>query len=117
MSEVFAFGANWAKFLSNLDEDQILLAEQSLKRLLGIESLAGLSFLDVGCGSGLFSLAAKRMGASSVLSFDADLQSVQCAEALRSRYFPNADWKIAQCSILDRAAVAGLCANRLRWDV
>src|SRR5204862_7777872 len=56
----------------SLTDDRVADAERSLKEMLGRESLAGLSFLDIGCGSGLFSLAAMRLGASRVHSFDYD---------------------------------------------
>jgi len=56
--ERFAFGANWMQFLSVLNDERIEEAKASLKRMLNVESLAGKTFLDVGSGSGLFSLAA-----------------------------------------------------------
>ena len=69
--------------------------------MLGIESMDGKSFLDIGSGSGLFSLAARRMGAS-VRSFDSDIFSVACTKELKRRYFPNdANWDIQQGSVLD----------------
>ena len=67
----FEFGANWALFLRELDEERISLAVDSLKRMLNVESLSGKTFLDMGSGSGLFSLAAHRLGAK-VHSFDFD---------------------------------------------
>src|SRR5262245_34092706 len=59
--ERFEFGKNWRRFLEGVRDEQIVTAESSLKRMLEIESLAGLSFLDIGSGSGLFSLAARRL--------------------------------------------------------
>lgn len=104
----FQFGENWARFLSTLDESRIAMAEQSLKTMLGRESLAGLRFVDVGSGSGLFSLAARRLGAE-VLSFDFDPQSVQCAVELRSRYFSDDPaWIIREGSVLDATFIDGL---------
>ena len=82
--ERFEFGENWSRFLEGVRDEQIITAESSLKRMLEIDSLAGLSFLDIGSGSGLFSLAARRLGAR-VHSFDYDPQSVACAAELRRR--------------------------------
>ncbi len=68
----FAFGKNWQEYSSHLTKTHILSAENSLVRLLGREKLRGRSFLDVGSGSGLFSLAAARLGAKSIQGFDID---------------------------------------------
>jgi SAM-dependent methyltransferase len=101
--ERFPFGENWARFLEVLDEDRILLAEQSLKAMLEADDLAGKRFLDIGCGSGLFSLAARRLGAVTY-SFDYDPESVACASELKRRYFANdAQWSIGTGSVLDTA--------------
>jgi len=97
----FTFGENWTRFLSVLDDNRILEAENSLKEKLEVTSLAGKTFLDIGSGSGLFSLAARRLGAR-VFSFDFDPKSVACAVELRRRYFPgDADWTIEEGSALD----------------
>ena len=90
----FEFGANWNRFLTVLDDRRIAEAERSLQEMLGVESLAGQSFLDIGSGSGLFSLAARRLGAR-VHSFDYDPQSVACTRELRRRFFPDdAQWQV-----------------------
>ena len=97
----FAFGLNWAAFLETLDEERIGTACRSLQDMLGVTDLRGKSFLDVGSGSGLFSLAARRLGAR-VYSFDYDPQSVGCTEELRRRYFPSdGDWTVEPGSALD----------------
>lgn len=99
--ERFQFGKNWSAFLSNLSVVQIKLAETSLREFLQVERLDGKSFLDVGSGSGLFSLAARRLGAR-VYSFDYDPQSVACTMELRRRYFPNdPNWTVQRGSVLD----------------
>ncbi|RJG01279.1 class I SAM-dependent methyltransferase [Noviherbaspirillum sedimenti] len=99
--ERFAFGDNWARFLSVLDDERIAEAENSLKKMLAVESLAGKSFLDIGSGSGLFSLAARRLGAT-VVSFDYDPQSVACTMELKNRFFStDANWVVEEGSILD----------------
>jgi 2-polyprenyl-3-methyl-5-hydroxy-6-metoxy-1,4-benzoquinol methylase len=104
----FAFGANWARFLDSVDEARIGAAEASLKHMLGATGLAGMTFLDIGCGSGLFSLAARRLGAR-VHSVDFDPQSVACTEELRRRYSPeDRDWQVEQGSVLDRQYMTAL---------
>ena len=97
----FAFGENWTRFLTTLDEERIVQAEKSLENMLGAGSLRGRTFLDIGCGSGLFSLAARRLGAQ-VFSFDYDPHSVACTNELRRRYFPDdPNWRVEEGSALD----------------
>jgi len=104
----FAFGKNWLAFLEHLDDARILLAEQSLRSMLDVDHLQGQTFLDIGSGSGLFSLAARRLGAT-VHSFDYDTQSVACTEELKRRYFDgDPAWVVERGSILDEAYVASL---------
>jgi SAM-dependent methyltransferase len=97
----FRFGDNWLDFARSLGADQLTEAEKSLRRLLQCDTLAGLSFLDIGSGSGLFSLAARKLGAR-VHSFDFDEDSVVCTTQLREHYFAgDREWRIEQGSILD----------------
>jgi 2-polyprenyl-3-methyl-5-hydroxy-6-metoxy-1,4-benzoquinol methylase len=97
----FEFGANWARFLDVLTPERLVRAEQSLTEMLGVQNLNGCRFLDVGCGSGLFSLAARRLGAE-VVSFDFDPLSVACARELKRRYCPDdGRWQVAEGSVLD----------------
>jgi 2-polyprenyl-6-hydroxyphenyl methylase/3-demethylubiquinone-9 3-methyltransferase len=104
----FAFGRNWRQFLSLMDDERIERAQESLQFLLGVDRLDGKSFLDVGCGSGLFSLAAVRCGAT-VHSFDMDDESVACARELQTRFAPSLDrWTIEQGSALDAAYLQSL---------
>lgn len=104
----FAFGENWSRFLKRLDENRIRIAEQSLRTKLKLDNLQGKRFLDIGSGSGLFSLAARRLGAM-VVSFDYDPKSVACTEELRRRYFPDdPKWTVAQGSVLDKSYMAAL---------
>lgn len=99
--ERFAFGENWSRFLSVLDDHRISIAEASLCDMLGVDSLEGKSVLDIGCGSGLFSLAARRLGAR-VYSFDFDPRSVACTAELKRRYFPeDNNWVIEEGSVLE----------------
>lgn len=106
--ERFEFGKNWSRFLSTLDENKIASAEDSLRTMLEMQDLKGKRFLDIGSGSGLFSLAARRLGAT-VQSFDYDPNSVACTAELRRRYFPNdSQWNVAEGSALDADYVRSL---------
>ena len=110
--ERFGFGANWARFLRHLDEDRIRAAEQSLLQMLKVSTLKGRRVLDAGSGSGLFSLAARRLGAE-VHSFDFDPQSVACTRELRRRHqaqtggmaagAEDLGWRVDHGSVLDPA--------------
>lgn len=106
--ERFQFGANWQRFLTVLNEDRIKVSMESLKGMLEVEDLRGKTFLDIGSGSGLSSLAAWRLGAK-VYSFDYDPQSVACTRELKRRYADNdPNWHIEENSVLDTAYMANL---------
>ena len=97
----FPFGKNWKRFLSSLDDQRILEAEKSIKQMLGAEDLQDKTFLDIGSGSGLSSLAARRLGAT-VHSFDYDSDSVACTQYLKQQFFPNdPNWIVEEGSVLD----------------
>src|SRR6266852_5949170 len=83
----FEFGANWSRFIEVVDEQRIKCSETSLVEMIGgVEAIAGRTFLDAGSGSGLSSLAATRLGASRVHSFDYDSNSVATTEELKRRF-------------------------------
>jgi SAM-dependent methyltransferase len=97
----FQFGRNWRRFLSGLNDQRIAEAENSIKRMLEAEDLRDKSFLDIGSGSGLSSLAARRLGAR-VRSFDYDPESVACTQYLKQRFFPDdSEWVVEAGSVLD----------------
>lgn len=97
----FDFGKNWKKFLYNLDDKRISNAADSLKEWLGVDDLKGKTFLDIGSGSGLFSLAACNLGAR-VYSFDYDEDSVDCTRRLRNKYYPDENvWSVERGDALD----------------
>ena len=108
IGERFAFGENWTHFLKVINEQRIQEAVDSLKTILEVDNLNGKSFLDIGSGSGLFSLAAKRLGAK-VFSFDYDPQSVACTKELKRRYFEeDKNWEVQTGSVLDRKYLSSL---------
>jgi len=104
----YGFGANWKHYVEvSLNEERIEHAVRSLRDLLGLDDLTGRVFLDIGCGSGLFSLAACRLGAEQVISFDFDADSVRTSQWLRSRErIGESRWRISQGSVLDPAFMA-----------
>jgi 2-polyprenyl-6-hydroxyphenyl methylase/3-demethylubiquinone-9 3-methyltransferase len=106
--ERFEFGKNWRAFIEGMSETSIDEAVASLRGMLGVQSLEGMTFLDIGSGSGLFSLAAHRLGAT-VTSFDYDTDSVGCTAELRKRYARTMErWTVQQGSVLDETFVRGL---------
>lgn len=108
----FEFGRNWRTYAAGIGDAQIQAAVKGLEEKLGSD-LAGKTFLDVGCGSGLSSLAAVRMGAR-VHAFDYDAESVDVAMTMRDRFGIRADeWSIQQGDVLDEAFLTSLG----KWDV
>ena len=98
----FEFGKNWIKYLDDFNEIKLKNAEDSLKNMLDIETLAGKSFLDVGCGSAIFSLAAKNLGAN-VVSTDYDPHSVVCANSLKNKFYKDdISWTIIEGSAINK---------------
>src|SRR3546814_14378896 len=95
MGDRFQFGKNWQDFITrNFSEDRLETSKQPILRFLKMDNLNGLTFMDVGCGSGLHSLAALRAGAKSVVAFDYDPDSVQATEYLRRHVGIGESWSI-----------------------
>ena len=106
-ADIFHFGDNWRNFLAQLDPSRIQKAEQSIAEDFG-DDLSGKTFVDVGSGSGIFSLAARRLGAT-VHSFDADPASVLCTAELQRRFYPDDSlWKVELGSATDGAYLESL---------
>lgn len=98
--ERFAFGRNWHSFSSHLNAERIAGARAGVEGLLQTSDLSGKTFLDIGCGSGLMSLAAYQMGAS-VKAFDYDTNSVHTAQAVRNWFASPHAYEVLQGSALD----------------
>lgn len=96
----FEFGANWADFARCIDDTRITNAEQCLRNLIGGD-LAGKTFLDIGCGSGLSALAALRLKATRLKAVDIDENSVATTGALLRLHAPQSDWTVGRRSIFD----------------
>lgn len=108
LNEPFAFGKNWRAFVDRfLNAERVEEAKHSLLKFSKGYDFTGKSFLDIGCGSGLFSLCAHRLGAQ-VTSFDVDKDSVGCCEYLHQLEEKPETWKITHGSVLDDAFLATL---------
>ena len=100
MSETrFEFGKNWSEYSESIDDSRIEIAIQELSTLL--PDLKGKTFLDIGSGSGLHSLAALRLGASKIVAIDYDLDSVNTTKAVLKRFAPEQSWEVFQGDILN----------------
>ena len=97
----FSFGRNWKSFSKFASDEAIQRAEEDVRLWLGPQGIAGKSVIDVGCGSGIHSLALHRMGAASLVSIDADPASVQSANGFHARADNPPNWRVLQGSILD----------------
>lgn len=105
---MFDFGRNWKNFINKYDTDRLYEAKRDIKNFLGIKTLSNKTFLDVGSGSGLSSLAARSLGAK-VLSFDCNLLSVECTKYLKNKFFNNDHhWKILKGNVLNKNFINSL---------
>jgi len=104
----FSFGNNWKDFLKRISPQQIDNSQTSLLELIAPFKIKGKSFIDVGCGSGLFSLAAHNLNASKVTSLDIDNDSIHCCESLRKVNYKKREWKIIKGSILNTSLIKKL---------
>jgi SAM-dependent methyltransferase len=96
----FEFGANWKDFAKSIDQERIAAAIDGLRKLFP-DGLAGKSFLDIGCGSGLNALAALSLGAASVTAVDIDENSVSTTQAVLAAHAPDANWRAKVVSVFD----------------
>jgi SAM-dependent methyltransferase len=102
----FSFGRNWQDFVERyLNSERERIAIASLVEFLQQKDLNNLDFLDIGCGSGLFSLAAYRLGAKRIVSVDVDPFSVECTARLHVSIGSPRNWTVVQGSILDKDCV------------
>lgn len=103
----FSFGKNWKKFVEkNFSDERVEISRSHLLDFLGLSDLQGKSFLDIGCGSGIHSLAAIRSGAKRVVGIDVDPFSVETSKMIREMSGATRDWEVLHGSILDDAFVA-----------
>jgi SAM-dependent methyltransferase len=100
----FKFGENWERLLPQIDEQRVAFATRDIAKFMERKSLEGLTFLDIGCGSGLSSLAAYRLGAKSIVSIDIDPANIANTEHLKRKFSVSEDfpWQSYTASIVGR---------------
>ncbi|MEW6108617.1 MAG: class I SAM-dependent methyltransferase [Nitrospirota bacterium] len=109
----FSFGRNWLDFVNHsLDDQKMEIAYNSLLKYLPADEYKDKVFIDIGCGSGIFSLSALRLGCKEVISFDYDEYSIRATETMKEKFSSlipgNARWNIFKGNILDNKLVESL---------
>lgn len=105
----YGFGKNWDEFIrKGLSDDIVAESVDHMKSFMKVDNLNGVTFLDVGCGSGIHSLAAIKLGASRVISFDYDDDSVMTTRRVKEWSGVNTDWTVMQGSVLDQSFMQSL---------
>jgi SAM-dependent methyltransferase len=98
----FGFGRNWERYIKqHFSEERVEISRKHILDFLNLQNLEGKYFLDVGCGSGIHSLAALRAGAARVVSFDLDPAAVNTTNRVREFAGNPDNWQVMQGSILD----------------
>jgi SAM-dependent methyltransferase len=114
MPERYDFGKNWASFIdAHFTVERRAIAKQRLLDFLKKSDLQNLSFLDIGSGSGLHSMAAYDAGAARIHSFDYDEVSVRTTADLRSIAGSPTNWTVEKGDVLDVAYLRNLGL----WDI
>ena len=107
--EHFSFGKNWQQFLKTLNDAKKEEAKKSLLDFLGKDfQIAGRSIIDIGSGSGLFSLAFHSLGAKTMKSVDVDDFSLACTKELWRQSGSPDNWSVEKISALDESALRAL---------
>ena len=101
----FKFGENWADYARTITKEKIAVAIQEISVLLDMDSLEGKTFLDVGCGSGIHSLAALALGAKKVIALDIDPDSVKTTHDVLSKNSVNNNWECFELSVFELDAL------------
>jgi len=102
LEDRFEFGQNWWDFVNTqLTPTRLATSRQKLLQLLNVADLQGKTFLDIGSGSGLHSLAAWQSGAAHVTSFDYDPQSVEATRRLHALAGSPENWTIMPGDVLN----------------
>lgn len=109
----FAFGANWRDFSDEaLDEDAYRAALEHVTAAVEYVDERR-SFLDIGCGSGLFLRAAAELGFEALTGFDVDPLSVETSRRVVEQADLSGAVDVVEGDVLDRAFIAELGAHSM----
>jgi len=117
MKITFSFGRNWKNYIKNVVNEKVIFeAKESLLKYLSADEYKGKTFIDVGCGSGLFSLSAVLLGCKKVMSFDIDENSIEATKMLREKFSylipkKEIEWEIFKGDIMNEALVNELSSK------
>lgn len=103
----FGFGENWSEYSAHIEDQHIQNAVSGMSELLSAGDIKGKTFLDIGSGSGLHSLAALKKGAKFVTAIDLDPQSVETTRAVLNRFWSEDNYQTEQASILEDGDILG----------
>ena len=113
----FSFGQNWQQFVhrGRLSMYGLLSSVREVRGFFGTAGLQGLRVLDLGCGSGLSSLAFRLLGAH-VVSADVQEESLEAAKSMKSVFIPHVPgrndedhaWTFKKLSALDAWSLAAI---------
>ena len=98
MNARYDFGRNWKDYSGQLDKRSIDYACAGLSKL--VTNLNEKSFMDIGSGSGIHSLAASKLGANEIYCVDYDMDSVNTTEELLQENIEDKIWSVTQGDIL-----------------
>ena len=108
-TERYEFGKNSTRFVKkSAGDDRVDIAKRHILAFVRRDNLNGLDFLDIGCGSGLHSLAAHQAGAGKIHGFDYDENSVNATDIMRPRAGEPQNWTVDRGDVLNDAYVASL---------
>lgn len=105
----FGFGKNWDDFIKHhFSEERVNISANHILGFLKTDNLKDKTFLDIGCGSGLHSLAAYKSGAKEIFGFDYDQNSVDATKRLHQWSGSPQNWSVTQGSVLDESFINSL---------